>query len=136
MVACAFAADDPFTGTWKLTKGGGNPPPRSLIYKIEAQGNIHNMVTDRVDAEGKSTRSEVTRMIDGKDHPSNNPQYDSVRNTRIDPNTVLNEAIKEGKVVATLTAVVSKDGKTMTLTAKRKDDRGKDIESVSTYKKQ
>ena len=137
-VAASMAADDPFVGTWKLTsaKGSSNPLPKSRTYKIEAQGNEHKMVTDQVDAEGKATHNESTRIIDGKDRPSNNPKYDSMRYTRVDANTVLNEAIKGGKVVATIKAFVSKDGKTMTLTGKHKDDKGKDSVTVSSYKKQ
>ena len=137
LATAALSADDPFVGTWKLTKGGGNPPPKSLVYTIEARGSIHKMVTDRLDAEGKATHNESTRIIDGKVHPmTNSTLYDSSRATRVDANTVLNEFMKEGKVLRTLKSVVSKDGKVMMLTMKGKDAQGKDFEGVDVLEKQ
>jgi hypothetical protein len=44
--------------------------------------------------------------------------------------------LKKGKVVTNFTAVVSKDGKTMTLTSKGTDAQGKSASNVAVYEKQ
>jgi hypothetical protein len=137
IATAAIAADDPFNGTWKLIKGGGNPPPKSLTYKIDVRGNTHKMMVDRVDPEGKPSHNDGTRMVDGRVHPRpDNPQTDSYRATRLDANTVMNEFMRDGKIVGTIKSVISNDGRTMTLVLKGKNAQGQDIDETEICEKQ
>ena len=60
-------------------------------------------------------------MYDGKDYPmvstNPNPLTDTVAMTKVDANTVEVTLKRAGKVPATNRAVVSPDGKTLTITA-------------------
>jgi hypothetical protein len=135
MAAAAMAAD-PFIGTWKLNvgKSNANPAPKSQTMKIAPQDSVFKWAFDTVEADGKSTNGEWSGKYDGKDYSlTGNADYDTAATKKIDANTLDSALKKGGKVVGTGRELVSKDGKTLTLTSKLKNAQG---QSISVYDKQ
>lgn len=136
------AADDPLIGTWNLnlakSKYTPGPPPRSRVLKIEpAGGNSFKLTNDAVLADGKKTHVVETFIQDGKDHPlHDNPNADAQLNRQIDLYTTETINKKGGKTVQTLRRVVSKDGKTMTITIKGTTPSGAPLDDVRVFDKQ
>jgi hypothetical protein len=140
MTVMASAADTE-VGTWKLnpakSKYDPGPGPKSSTVKIEAQGDGIKYTSDGVDAEGNSVHVEFSAKYDGKDNPvTGSPTADTIALKRIDANTTEGVTKKAGKVVGTARAVVSKDGKTRTLTGKGKNAQGQDTSFTAVYEKQ
>jgi hypothetical protein len=141
-LAVAAWAADPHVGTWKLNlaKSKYDPPssaPRSATMTFTAQDNGVKCVSDGVEADGKSYHAEFAPKYDGKDYAyTGSPSVDTISYTKIDGNTVDWVCKKGGKVVGSGRSVVSKDGKTRTVTAKEKDDKGRDISRTSVFEKQ
>ena len=132
-------AANPFIGTWKINMAESSPipPHESGIIKIEAQDNGLKVVSDEVGADGKATRTEYAAKYDSKDYPvTGNPNVDTVAITRIDANTV--EAVwkKGGIAVGRNRGVVSKDGKTMTVTTKGKNAQGQEVTNTLVLNKE
>ena len=113
-------SSSPFVGTWKMNvaKSTANPGPpnKSGTTKIDAAGKGVMYTVDNVTGSGTKQHWEFTANYDGKDVPvsGNSPYGDSVAATRINANTMRLVNKKSGKVTATLTVVVSADGKTRT----------------------
>jgi hypothetical protein len=131
-------AADPFVGTWKvnIAKFSPTPPPTSGIVRIEAQVSGLKVVFDGVSADG-ITHMEYAAKYDGKDYPvTGAPNVDTVALTRIDTNT--GEAVwkKGGIEVSRQRGVVSKDGKTMTLTPKGKNAQEQEVTNILVLNKQ
>jgi hypothetical protein len=62
--------------------------------------------------------------------------YDTSTYTRVDANTLNISNTKDGKVISTITGVVSQDGKTYTLTTTGTNANGQPITNISVYDKQ
>jgi hypothetical protein len=75
-------------------------------------------------------------LLDGQEHPSQNVAFDTVIWKRVDANAIEVIQKRRGKVVQTGTNVVSKDGKTTTVTFTRTNAKGKAITTVQVYDKQ
>ncbi len=92
--------------------------------------------TTGVDGTGKPAKTDFTVNFDGKDYPVNgNPDYDTVMFKRVSDHKIEFTRKKVGKVVQTGTIVVSKDGKTRTVTADGTNASGAHIHNVSVYDK-
>jgi hypothetical protein len=136
------AAIDSNVGTWKLnvakSKFSPGPAPKSQTIKFEAWGDDGVKYTaDGVDADGKPTHWEFQTKYDGKFVPfKGNPDADMISAKRIDPNTIESTTQLKGVVMAHATGVVSKDGKTRTLTQKGKNAKGQAVNNVVVYDKQ
>ena len=88
-------------------------------------------------ADGKAVQGEFAAKYDGRDYPvKGDPGSDMVSLRRIDANTVDYIYKKGGKEVLSERAVVSKDGKTVTLTVKGRDAKGNAYEALVFYDKQ
>ncbi len=135
-----FAADNN-VGTWKLnlakSKYSPGPAPKSQTLKIEAWGDDGVKYTaDGVDADGRPTHSEFQAKYDGKDFPfKGNPDADALAYKRIDANTVDATLKMKGKPTLTAKIVVSKDGKTRTVTQAGKNAQGQAVNITSVYEK-
>ena len=134
-------ASDPRIGTWKLnvakSKYDPGPAPKSLTLKVEAAGQGEKATTEFVNADGSQTSTVYTANFDGKDAPLTGSRLaDTVSLKRIDAQTTERTDKKGGKVVQTLRRVVSKDGKTMTVTTKGTNAEGKAINNVAGFEKQ
>ena len=145
LVGFAFSAtamaDDPQTGTWKLntakSKYSPGPAPKNVTLTIKADDKSYSVRSEGTDGMGKPMAADFTAGFDGKDVPAKGIPYgDTVSLKRVDANTVEVTMKKDGKVLVTVTSVVSKDGKTRTSTFHGKDEAGKDVHNVAVYDKQ
>jgi hypothetical protein len=135
-----FAQDDPLVGTWVLnvakSKYTPGPPPKEQTTIFEAAGQGLKVTTKGTDSAGKPTMTTYTANYDGKDYPvTGNPDWDMVSLKRINANTVEFTRKRAGKVVQTATSVVSKDGKTRTITSTGVNAQGQKIHNVGVYDK-
>jgi hypothetical protein len=135
-----LAQADGFLGTWTLnvakSKYSPGPPPKAQTSTYEASGQGVKVTVKGTGADGKPTTMEFTANYDGKDYPvTGNADYDATSLKRIDAYTVEFTRKKGGKVVQTGTNVVSKDGKTRTVTTKGTNAQGQQISNVAIYEK-
>src|SRR5262245_11988881 len=137
----SFAQTDPIVGTWKLnlvkSKFSPGPPPQSSTLTYEAVGQGVKVTVKGTDAEGKPIDFQTTANYDGKDYPvTGAPDRDTTARKRIDAHTMETTHKKAGKVVATGTSVISKDGKTITLTEKGINAKGEKFSNTVVFDKQ
>ncbi len=135
------SGEDSNVGTWKVnlakSKYSPGPAPKSQTLKLEAAEDGVKYTADGIGADGKPTHQEFTAKYDGKDYPfKGNPDADTISYKRIDANTVEAATKKEGKATVTAKIVVSKDGKTRTVTMTGKNAQGKDVNNAVVYDKQ
>ena len=126
-------------GTWKLrgpmpNVGAGSPT--SVILKYEAAGTGVKAALDVMGAEGILAHLEFSARYDGQDNPvTGGGQAGAVvALTRLDANTVRLVHKVDGKVILTETAVVSSDGKTMTIT--NTDAEGNPVKGAAVWDRQ
>lgn len=136
----AWGADSN-VGTWKAniakSKYSPGPAPKSQTLTIEAHDGGIKYTSHGENAQGATVHVEFAGKYDGKDNPvTGSPDFNSIALKRIDAHTVESTTKKDGKAMATTTAVVSKDGKTRTLTQKGKNGAGQDIHNVIVYDRQ
>jgi hypothetical protein len=129
VVPTVLLAADARVGTWKFnaakSKFDPGPAYKSRTVKVEAAGEGIKVAVDGVAADGKAQAYSYTAQYDGKDNPvTGNPEADAIAYKKIDDNTAEATAKKGGQVTANLTIAVAKDGKSMTVTAKGKTDKG------------
>jgi hypothetical protein len=135
-------SNNPSVGTWKAnvakSKATAGPALKSGTTKIEAAGAGVKYTVDTAFADGSTNHWEVTANYDGKDSrvTGNSPYGDVVALTRVDANTTRMVNKKDGKVTARITAVVSPDGKTRTVTIKGTNVLGKPVDLISVYDRQ
>jgi len=88
-------------------------------------------------ADGSVRKGSYTSKFDGKDVPwAGNPDADTAAPLRADANNYTNTWKKGGKTTITAKAVVSADGKTLTVTQTGKNAKGEDVNSTAVYDKQ
>ena len=140
-VALVWSAADPVIGTWKLnvakSKYSPGPAPKSATIAYEAAGDGVKRTGETVGADGQTTSFSYTAQYDGKDYPvTGNPNADTITLKRINAYTTEATLKKGGKVTTTARRVVSKDGKTLTLTLKGTNAQGQRVNAVAVYEKQ
>ena len=133
-------ATDPASGTWELnlakSKFSPGPPPKSQTRTYEVTGGDVKYSLKGIDAEGKPTLVQYSAKYDGKDYPVTGSQdFDTISLKRVDAATAQATLKKGGKAVQTTTRVVSKDGKTLTLTTTGKDAKGQAVNNVLVFDK-
>jgi hypothetical protein len=132
---------DPWLGTWQLnltkSKYSPGPPPKSVTFDIQAEGQSHKLTAVGINAQGNPTSIVFTWIYDGVPHPAtDNPNYDARAVTRVDAYTHVMSFTKAGKLVRVETNVVSRDGKTATATISGVDANGRQINNIQVYDKQ
>ena len=139
--ASLAVAGENWLGTWKLntakSKYSPGPGPQSMTLKFEATPDGIKLSSQGVNAEGQPAAGGYTAKFDGKEVPvSGNPNADTGAPRKIDDNNYENTWKKAGKVTITTKAVVSADGKTLTITQSGTDAQGKAVSSTVVYEKQ
>ena len=135
------ADDDPLTGTWKLnlakSKYSPGLPPKSSTTTYAPYGKDgFKYTSDQVDAHGKSLHVTFVAEYDGKDYPiTGDPTRDTIFAKRIDRYTHQTTNKKDGKVTTTSRRVISKDGKTLTITTTGKNAQGQDVHNVQVFER-
>ena len=126
----AFAQQsDPFVGTWQLnlakSKYSPGPPPRSQTVNNQAEGQGQKVTVTGVAANGNPVSNTITGVFDGVPHPVvGNPNMDAYASTKIDAYTHIYSETKAGKLIGSMTIVISPDGKTLTSTYARINANG------------
>ena len=127
-------------GTWHLNVSKSTyspgPAPKSQVLTIEAAGPGEKVTSESVSATGAKTVSVYTANYDGKPYPiTGSETADTVTLKRVDANTSERTDSKGGKPVQTFIRVVSKDGKTMTVTIKGTNAQGQAVNNVVVFEK-
>jgi len=143
LASSVWAQSDPLIGTWKLNLSKSiydpGPPPRSLIHQYESVGkDTYKNTRDTVDANGKSSHTELVLAFDGKEHPRANPspRSDATMDRRIDAYNLEGMSMKGGKLITVFMRSVSLDGKTFTFKTMGTDAQGKPFSRVEVFDKQ
>jgi hypothetical protein len=129
MMPTALLADDLLSGAWELdtaaSKFEPGPARKSDIRIYKVEGNLILMTGKVVLADGKSIDIEYTGAYDGKYYPvAGNPKVGTIAQERLDDCTARTTTKRDGKITATSTRVISKDGKTMTIHSTGTDEKG------------
>src|SRR5689334_3552955 len=137
-VAMGFQ-NDPNIGTWKLneakSKFAGKARNHTVTY--EAAGDQIKVTVDGVDENGGAVHNEWTGKFDGKDYPVTGDATSDTRSYRlINRHTLSLTAKKGGKVTLSGRIVVSRDGKTRTVTTTSTNAQGKRATTTAVYDKQ
>jgi hypothetical protein len=141
MTASAIpVSSDPLDGTWDLDVAAStfNPGPGrksdTRIYKVD--GNAIQMIGTAVFVDGTPLKAEFTAAFDGKDYPAiGNPRAETIAQVRVDKYTSKTTTKRGGKVTATSTRQVSKDGKTLTITTSGTDQKGIAFNNILVFRK-
>ncbi len=133
-------ATDPVVGTWELniakSKFSPGPAPKSETRTYVVVGQEIKGSSKGMGADGKPTSTQWTVNYDGKERPvAGSAELDALSLKRIDAFTTESTQKKAGKVVATGTRVVSKDGKTMTITTTGTNAKGQVVNNVEVFDK-
>jgi hypothetical protein len=136
-----YAQSNLLGATWKLnlakSKFSPGPAPRSSTLTYEAVGQGFRGKNEIVDAQGNSRKVVVDIFFDGKSYPvTGAPAFDASSFKIINDSTVEATRTKAGKVIQTMTRVLSADGKTLTFTTTGMNANGQQINDVAVYDKQ
>ena len=137
-----FGADNSI-GTWKrnVEKSTSKPPNPNPITSLTivydaVDGGVKSTVTGKR-KDGTPINGGSTVKYDGKEYPATGAPWDTISVKQIDANTFTSETKKTGgKWHVTGRTVISKDGKTMTLTSKGTNEEGKPYSAKAVYEKQ
>lgn len=140
----AFAQLSPLRyGTWTLnvakSKFDPGPPPMSQRRTEERVGDAMSTSVEGVDAKGVRISYRFVVPTDGKDHPVTGAGIpygsDTIAMTAVDPFTLDATFKKAGAVMGTARAVMSKDGKTLTVESKGKSASGQPTNNMTVWDK-
>jgi len=131
--------DNPNMGTWKLneakSKFAGKARNHTVVY--EASGDQTKVTVDGVDESGNAVHNEWTGKFDGKEYPVTGDANADVRSYRkINKNTLSLTGKKGGKTTLTGRIVISRGGKSRTVTTTTTNAQGKKVRNVAVYDKQ
>lgn len=132
-------ADSPHMGTWKLneakSKLAGKARNHTVVY--EAAGDQIKITVDGVDDSGNPAHNEWTGKFDSKDYPvTGDANADTRSYTQLNSRTLVLKNKKNGKVALTGRIVISRDGKSRTVTTTATNAQGKKVTNVALYDKQ
>jgi len=135
-----FAAESPFSGTWKLNLEKSTLPPpfvlKSDVVTIDADDDRAKYSDEAVTNQGQTFKVTVEPKWDGKYYPvTGDPTSDSESWHRVNSHTMTVTSKKAGKITSKATVVVSKDGKVTTVTF-TDYSQGKPVKGVAVYDKQ
>jgi len=136
--AMAFQ-DNPNMGTWKLneakSKFAGKTRNHTVVY--EAAGDQIKVTVDGVDERGGAVHNEWTGKFDGKYYPvTGDATSDSRAYRMVNKSTLALTGKKGDKVTLTGRIVISRDGKSRTVTTTTTNAQGKKVKNVAVYDKQ
>jgi len=137
-VAVCYASD-PVMGTWKLNEAKSKFSPgatKNTTVVYAPAGDQVKVTTDGTTGDGKPVQTEWTGKFDGKDYPLAGDPSSTRSYKKINDHTLELTNKKDGKVTSSGRAVVSRDGKTRTVTLSGTGSDGKNITSTAVYDKQ
>ncbi len=145
LTVCAFAAivsgAEHLTGTWKLntakSKYVAMPAPKEQTVTYTSQGSGWKYDAKGTTSDGQPINASFVYAKDGEDAVASGfPFWDAIalRNGNSDASTATFK--RQGKVVGNAKRVISKDGKTMTITGSVTQADGKTGTYTAVYEKQ
>jgi len=146
LMAAAWADNDPQTGVWKLDVAKSTfspgPAPKSQTVTVEPFGKDGvKLIVEAINAKGEKSTIEYSAQYDGKQYPRTETGPGAVSGQtvslhRIDANTAERIAYLNGKKLTTERWVISKDGKTRTITQTGVNAQGQKVNIVGVFDKQ
>jgi hypothetical protein len=139
-VATLSAAEDPFSGTWRLntakSKYTPGPAPEKAEVTIQSDGMTQEVKTE-VTFEGKVINTSSKAKLDGTPAKlEGSPVADMTSVKKVDERTRELTSMKNGKTVGKSKAVISADGKTITVTGTGLNPKGEKVQFTAVYEKQ
>ena len=137
--AVVCSADSPQMGTWKLNEAKSKFAPgatknHTVVYEA---GEMVMVTVDGTDSTGAATHNEWMGKLNGKFYAVTGDPTSDMRSYRlISERELALTAKKGGKVTLTGRIVVSRNGKTRTVTTTGKDSTGKWVTNKAVYDKQ
>jgi len=133
-------SSDPLNGTWKLYRAKSTfspgPAPQSETVKIEGIDAVRKITVDLTSATGAAQRWSVSGATGSKSSVvGTNPDADVCVLKRVNATTLESQYMKNGTPTLKQTAVVSADGRTLTVTDRGTDAGGPPIHNVAVYYK-
>ena len=144
ITAIGLLGADSSLGTWKynpakskITTGTYPVKSRTEVWEATPDGGVKVTRTQQ-NADGTTINFTYTFKYDGKEYPVTGGPFDTISAKRVNANTASFEVVKktDGTYHQTGRNVISKDGKTKTLTAKGTDAAGKPIVATVVFDKQ
>jgi hypothetical protein len=132
-------AQDPNMGTWKLNEAKSKlaSPAKNTTVIYEPAGDMIKVIVDGVDADGNATHNEWTGKFDEQYYAvTGDPTSDMRAYKRINSRTLSLTAKKGDEVTLTGKIVVSKDGRSRTITTSGTDAKGMKFTNTALYDKQ
>jgi hypothetical protein len=128
------------SGTWKLntakSKYSPGPAPKSVTTVISMDGDWVVAKTEGVGSEGKSMSYTNRYKLDGKEYAYKTAVFDGTISLKRIDDRHEEATLKSAKGNVAGKGVISKDGKTRTLTTTGTNSEGKPVHNVAVYDKQ
>ena len=139
-IASVTAAADPFDGTWQLntakSKYDPGPAPERVTLTIQVDGATATVKSEST-FEGKPYATSYKATLDGTPAPlQGSPVADMISVKKVDERTRETKTTKGGSPVSESRAVVSADGKTLTITGSGLNPKGEKNTFTAVYEKQ
>jgi hypothetical protein len=139
-VATISASADPFDGTWRLntakSKYDPGPAPEKVTLTIQVDGATATVKSEST-FEGKPYATSYKVTLDGTPAPlQGSPVADMISVKKVDEHTRETKTTKGGSPVSESRAVVSADGKTLTVTGSGLNPKGEKNTFTAVYDKQ
>ena len=135
-----LCAEDMLSGTWKLntakSKYSPGPAPKSLTVTYSMDGDWVVSKSEGVSSDGKATSYTNRYKFDGKEYPYKTATIEGMISAKRIDDMHIEATIKGGKAQGSAHTVISKDGKTRTLTTTGTNAEGKPVKNVAVYDKQ
>ena len=131
------SVEDPLLGTWHLdvsrSKYKPGPPPKSQTRTYEVHRFGIRATVRTVHADGRSTTVQSVYDYDKQEHPvTGSEEVDAIVVTRINAYTHEATLSHGSREIGAFRRIISKDGKQMTVTLKR---RSPEADNVEVYEK-
>ena len=140
LIPCAYAADDPFNGDWKLSQTKARSAvkgPVTQLLHIESDETSLLVAHKGTDPAGEPLQWRLKTDYSGNPNGIlNAPQIDSVRCWRTAPRIITIQLFREGVSTGYWAAEVSKNGKTLKVTTTTYDAAGKETAVVDMFDRQ
>jgi hypothetical protein len=140
LVTTAADAKDPLEGTWRLNLDKSSfdpaPGPKGQMRIYAHSGDTEKLTARGVGPDGKPTLVQYTARYDGKDYPiTGSAGGDHISLRRIDDLTTQSTEKRDGKITIVATRIVSRDGKTLTVTHKGTAPSGQTLNHTMVFDK-
>ena len=136
-------AADAFTGTWKMNVGKSTfvkgKEMKEVTATVMEQGDTRMVTVKGTGGDGKAISTKYSMPSKGGpiSYTEGGPAAGTtVVSKRVDGETIDSTSTLNGKQVGTSHAVVSADGKMLTVTRKGVNDKGKTAEGVEVFNRQ